>query len=126
MSRTVGPSVMKVAMMQTTPAEVGHKTRIPPCATSHTPRHDDNERPLPCRRSSALRIIDELQRVDDGLSLIPIADVRGNVCLMEMPSAGVGQFESLKSSKCLLQRFYGSCQGFRETSWIEFGFVGVD
>src|SRR4029434_4143884 len=64
MSRLVGASVMKPMIMHIAPAEVGYKTRIPPRPTNHTPLHDENERPLPCRRRSALRIIDGPQRVD--------------------------------------------------------------
>ena len=63
MSRTVGPSVMKPMTMHITPAEVGHRTRIQPRATNRAPVHDENERPLPRRRRSALRKIDRPQRV---------------------------------------------------------------
>jgi hypothetical protein len=47
-------------------------------------------------RASAFSPLDCLQRVDNGLFATPIADVRGNVCLSELPSAEVGQERSIR------------------------------
>jgi hypothetical protein len=41
---------------------------------------------------------DRLQRVDNGLFVIPIADVRGNVCLSGLPSAEVSQKQSVAAA----------------------------
>jgi hypothetical protein len=51
-------------MMHIAPAEVGHRTRIQPGATNRARMHVENERPLPRRRTSALRKIDGRLRVD--------------------------------------------------------------
>jgi hypothetical protein len=51
-----------------------------------------------CRISTS----DGLVWVDNGLFVIPIADVRGNVCLSELPSAEVGQKRSVSSLHKLL------------------------
>jgi hypothetical protein len=66
MSRIVDASVMKAMLMHVAPAEVGRRTRIQPVATNRARMHVNNERPLPRRRTSALRKIDGLQRVDCG------------------------------------------------------------
>ena len=63
MSRIVDASAMKAMMMHIAPAEVGRRTRIQPVATNRARMHVENERPLPRRRTSALRKIDGLQRV---------------------------------------------------------------
>ena len=52
------------------------------------PRYD---RQLVAILMSALRNCVCRKRVDNGLFVISIADVRGNVCLLELPSAEVGQ-----------------------------------
>jgi putative tryptophan/tyrosine transport system substrate-binding protein len=46
------------------------------------------------RSTTAFEKIDRLVRVDNGLSLTPIADARGNVCLLEVRAARVGQKQS--------------------------------
>ena len=51
-------------MKHIAPAKVGHRRRTQPRATDRVAMRDENERPLPHRRTSALRKIGGLQRVD--------------------------------------------------------------
>lgn len=57
-------AAMMQAVVHSAPPEVGHTSRRPSRAINHAPINYGIEWPLPRRRTSALRNIDGLQRVD--------------------------------------------------------------
>ena len=94
MSRIADTSAMK-AMTRMSAPQNGHTSESQSRAKNHAPMNCGIERPLPRRRTSGLRKIDGLQRVDYGLSFIPNADAHSNVCHRRAPPSQCGHKPSL-------------------------------